>query len=289
MLLLTLLACKDKSDSQKPVDPALGPSKSGGDDVRPAFEGSPKKIDPAASALCAALHQAPAEKKASCCRSAPAIHFGSECTRVLSLALEQKTVTLKPTEACLTALSASYDGCDWVGPNEVRRPDTCAGLVVGQLELGKKCRSTLECAGGTRCFGAGPTAAGICAIPGGEGLACELSVDVLATYARQPIAPHLECAGFCQRHRCETVLLDAGACSLDDQCPMGQRCAGTCVSGVLGERGQKCVPGGCATGLRCIAGSCGVPGAAGAFCSSDAECAGACRPTDAGRRCGPGC
>jgi hypothetical protein len=282
LLLVILGSCKDK-----PVDQ---PKRAPDDDVKPAFEGTPRSVPPPVAALCRALHQLPVERKAACCHTSAGAHFASECARVLSLALEAGTVQLQGVEACVKSLEAQHDGCGWVGPNEAPLPATCSALITGNLAPGAKCRSSLECKQGTRCAGAGATATGVCAPPGREGLACELSVDVLASYTRQRLPAHLECAGFCQRHRCEPVLLDGGVCTLDAQCPTGQRCGGTCVEGTAGAEGEKCVPGGCAEPLRCVAGTCARLKAEGEPCASDLECLGACvGGADAGRTCGMGC
>jgi len=285
VLLFGVAGCKEKA----PAAPAEPPRVEA--DVKPAFDGAPREVPPAVAALCGALHQMPAERRAACCRGSPAQHFGGECARVLALALEQGTVELERADACVKDLVALHQGCGWVGPNEVALPESCAGVVVGRMAQGKKCRSSLECVAGLRCLGAGPTAAGTCEKPGADGMACELSVDVLVSYARQPLPPHTECAGYCQRHRCEAVLSDGGACTLDAQCPAGQRCAGTCVDGARGAAGDRCVPGGCAAGLRCIGGVCDAPKAEGAECGQDVECQGACLAVDGGgsKRCGPAC
>lgn len=281
-LVVVLMGCKDKpapSDAVQRADT----------DVKPAFDGAPRQVTPKVAALCEALHQMPAERKAACCRGQTAAHFAGECARVVSLALEQGTLELQHSDACVKDLVLAHQGCAWVGPNEPSLPESCSGVVVGKIHEGKKCRSTLECASGLRCLGAGPTAAGKCAPPGQDGMACELSVDVLVSYLRQTLPPHLECAGFCQRHRCESVLTDGGSCTLDAQCPEGQRCAGTCVAGTRGAAGDRCVPGGCVAPLRCVAGTCATPKAEGEECSADAECLGACRDADGGKRCGPSC
>lgn len=284
VVLVALAGCKDKPSAPAGEPPRVE------SDVKPAFDGSPRQVTPAVAALCGALHQMPAERKAACCRGSPAQHFGGECARVLSLALEQGTVELRGADACAKDLVALHQGCGWVGPNEPALPESCAGVVAGRIAQGKKCRSSLECVAGLRCLGAGPTAAGTCEKPGSDGMACELSVDVLVSYARQPLPAHVECAGFCQRHQCEAVLADGGACTLDAQCPAGQRCAGTCVAGARGAAGEECVPGGCASALRCVGGVCAAPKPEGSECSADVDCLGACVAADGGvKRCGPGC
>jgi hypothetical protein len=260
------------------------------DEVRPAYDGQPKRLDPRAVALCDALHRAPAEQRATCCHRAPQVQFGEECARVLSLALEAKTIALRGVEACVDALHQTYDGCGWVGPSEPPLPAACASTVVGAVKEAARCRSTLECESGLHCRGAGPTATGTCQRPGSTGMACELSVDVLVSYSRLAVGRHVECEGFCQRHRCESLVTDGGSCTLDAQCRSGQRCAGACVDGERGGVGEGCVPGGCGEGLRCLAGTCQRPRAAGQACTQDLECQGACGPpADGGRACVTGC
>lgn len=280
------MGCKRDTPPPGPSpSPPAAENKRADTDVKPAFDGVPKQVDPGAQALCDALHALPAERKAACCKKGAEVNFAGECARVLSLALEAKTVTLGDPAPCVKEMTALHAGCGWVGPNAVELPASCRGVVRGNVTRLESCRSTLECGSGLRCLGAGPTSAGKCALPGTTGMSCELSVDVMATYTRAQLAPHLECDGFCQRHRCEDVLTDGGACTLDAQCPAGQRCAGTCVAGASGAAGAKCVPGGCEAGLRCVEGGCAAPRAEGEACSKDLECLGAC----VSGKCGAGC
>jgi hypothetical protein len=284
MLLVALsLSCRSKAPSE------AAPARAD-DEVRPAFDGQPKRLDPQALTLCDALHRAPAEQRATCCHGAPRVHFREECARVLSLALEAKTLHLRGVDACVAALERTYQGCGWVGPNEPPLPAACATTVVGELREAAKCHSTLECQPGLHCRGAGPTSGGSCQRPSSSGAACELSVDVLASYARITLGRHVECEGFCQRHRCEAVVRDEGSCTLDAQCRSGQRCAGACVEGERGAAGEACVPGGCGEGLRCVAGTCQAPRVEGEPCTAELECLGACGgAADGGRRCTIGC
>jgi hypothetical protein len=249
LLLVMVCGCKEK--------PAAAPvsTERKTDDVSPGFEGSPRAVSTEVAALCEALHQMPAARRAACCRTEMGVEQSGECARVLSLALEAGTVQLHDSVACVKALIASHQGCGWVGPNEDTLPDACVGVVAGVLPLAAKCRSTLECAAGNRCLGAGPSAAGVCAPLGGDGAPCEQSADVLASYTRQPLPR--ECAGFCAQHRCQPSLTDGGA------------------------RAQ---------GLRCVDGVCFSPKPEGAACERDVECIGACVSRgDAGRHCGAGC
>ncbi|MFT3706990.1 MAG: hypothetical protein QM817_04905 [Archangium sp.] len=278
--LIAGCSCREQNKTETPRAP---------DEVKPAFDGAPKALDANATALCAALHRVPAERRATCCQAGVPAHFESECARVVSLAVEAKTITLNDISACTAALEAAHQGCGWVGPNGVEVPPACDGVISGHVAQGQRCRSSLECVDGLRCRGAGPTSVGVCDVPGAVGVACEFSVDVLASYTRARSKRGSECSGFCQRHRCEAILTDGGACTLDAQCPSGQRCAGSCVPGERGGVGDACVPGGCVEGLRCVRGSCAAPLSDGASCSSDVECQGACIAADGGRVCARGC
>ena len=284
LFLLLFAACKCK-----PTPSPVEETASTGEDVKPAFEGTPKQFDQKAKELCEVLHRLPAVRRAACCDSTPRADFSEECSRVLSLALEQKTVALSGQDVCARELAAAYQGCDWVGPTDLELPPSCRSVVKGKLAKGVKCRSTLECVSGLRCVGAGPTSVGVCTSPGETGTACELAVDVLVSYVRQTLPPHSECSGFCQRHRCESVLSDGGTCTLNEQCGKNQRCAGTCVEGAQGTEGEACVSGGCVFPLRCISGKCAAPKPSGEPCTLDIECLGACRQHDAGKTCGLGC
>lgn len=282
--LLFAAACQCREPTKAP---ATAPSS--GDEVKPTFADKPAQVLPEAKALCDALHTLPAERKAACCSRAAGVHFADECARTLSLAVEGKGVVLSPADSCVAELKKLYSGCDWVGPNAPELPAACANLIKGQLGKGSKCRSSLECIDGLRCQGQSPTQYGACQPPGEAGLACELSVDTLASYVRQPLTGHRECMGFCQRHRCQAPLAREAACTIDDECGAGNRCVGRCEAGTAGNQGQRCVPGGCASPLRCVAGVCAAPKREGESCVGDLECLGACVDADGGRSCGKRC
>src|SRR5207249_11357125 len=113
-----------------------------------------------------------------------------------------------------------------------------------------------------------------------------------AAYARQDIDDdHAECAGFCDRHRCAPPVKLGEKCKFDRMCGEGNHCAaGKCVTGAIAHRKDACSAGGCDEGLRCIHDACAEPKAAGAPCTLDAECLGAClkKPGKKGI-CGVGC
>ena len=56
-------------------------------------------------------------------------------------------------------------------------------MVVGKLNKGDRCRSSLECAGSLRCQGSGPTDVGTCASARPTG-PCSTAVDALAGVLR---------------------------------------------------------------------------------------------------------
>src|SRR5947208_2003098 len=127
LALALSLAASCRCPKGEPVPP---PTPRADDEVKPAFVGTPKQIDPAARALCDALHALPAERKAACCGGTAGFQFSSECARTLSLALEAKSVELFAAEACTRELNRQYEGCGWVGPNTLPLPAACEGVAV---------------------------------------------------------------------------------------------------------------------------------------------------------------
>jgi len=257
--------------------------------IRPVYAAGPR--DPLAERLCRALHGLPEERRAACCNAQIGITLVDECARVLSAALAAGAVRLGAGEvdACATAMASALDGCDWVGAFPSPLPAACRGLARGALASGAVCRSSLECAGGLRCRGAGPTATGRCAPALGEGAACGLAVDALAPFVRDDAvdAEHPECAGFCDHHRCRSSLAANAACAVSAQCGRGRRCGGgACIAGERGAVGEPCSGGDCDDGLRCHRGRCIAPGADGVACASDFECRGGCVGGRCGKRCG---
>jgi hypothetical protein len=103
--------------------------------------------------------------------------------------------------------------------------------------------------------------------------------DPLLVYARQQSvdAERGECAGFCDRNRCREALATGAACTRNEVCGTGKRCAGgQCVEGMTARDGETCLGSVCGPGDRCLQGLCSKPKGAGETCSADAECLGAC-------------
>lgn len=282
-LAATVACSKKETRSDRPAPPP-GPSGSSGAatgggvaPVYPAVDRIPAEVQ----AICDALHTMPLERKAACCQSTPGTNVASECGRNLAGALAGGGITLDAAQVktCTTALASAYEGCDWVGPHPVRLPEACRTIVRGTVAEGKTCRSSLECADGLRCAGAGPTDAGRCRAAAAEGDPCGTAVDPLATYlridmdqARPPCA-----AGFCDRQRCRASKPVGERCRASVQCADGARCAkGTCIEGAVAQAGEPCGGGDCAPGLRCVVGQCTAPKPIGALCKRHADCAAGC-------------
>jgi hypothetical protein len=257
--------------------------------VVPVFPARGGPLDPRAQRACQALHELPARARAGCCGGSAGTTFTEPCARALSASLRSGAVLLEEAAlvACERAASAALAGCQWVGATAPEPPAACRGLVLGTLERGRSCRSTLECRPGTFCRGVGPTDFGVCLPPQAAGSLCRTGVDVLAGYLRQAVErSHPECRGFCQRNRCFDSLPAGGACRVDEQCGPAGRCGGqSCVAGTVGSEAEPCVPGGCRDGLRCVAGTCAAPRPGGAACQTDAECLGACQAGRCTQRC----
>lgn len=205
----------------------------------------------------------------------------SECVRMLSHALHDKAITVEvaAVDACVSAMQTAHEGCAWVGPANVLLPAACDGILRGSIEEGKRCRSSLECVEGLRCFGVGPTDAGVCRKALATGYPCGLAVDTLAASTRQESVDvhHPECTGFCSQRRCQDVVALHGACKTSAVCGPGLVClGGNCEEGSLPQEGKPCAKGACAQGLRCEKDTCVARKAEGASCKSDIECKGGC-------------
>lgn len=264
-------------------------------DVHPVYDES-GPTDPLAARLCDALHALPERKRAECCQVPLGIILATPCTRTLSAAVRTKAIRLDEAAIanCESAFQHELQGCEWVGPLATELlPAACQGMVSGLLGTNTRCRSSLDCAVGLRCQGAGPTARGICAPPKRDGLACDLAVDTLASYTRQEIdLLHPECQGFCDRHKCAPALVLGAACVSNFQCGRDRHCSqGHCAAGALAAAGASCTAGGCAKGTRCYQGKCITPAAQGTPCKSDFECRGGCVKKDSSGAgfCGPRC
>jgi hypothetical protein len=264
--------------------------------VEPVYPKTNDPPDPLAEKLCAALNDVPVKRRAECCSHPPGFSLVSECTRSLSYALRNKAVTIDvaAVDACIAAMKAVHEGCDWVGPAHVTLPSACDGIVRGSVEEGKRCRSSLECQDGYRCLGVGPTDTGVCRKPLPNGYPCALAVDSLAALTRQDNIDkqHPECVGNCAFRRCQDFVALHGACKTSAQCGAGKACiGGSCEEGSLPGEGKPCAKGSCAMGLRCEKGTCASRKSAGTTCTTDAECIGGCIRGDGGKEgtCGTKC
>lgn len=259
--------------------------KSANDDVRAVYSAS-VSTQPVARRLCGVLHELPAARFSACCHKGR-LHFESECTRALSASLVAGAIDIPESrvDACERAMRTAVQGCDWVGA--IPLPSECVDVVRGKLKQSSRCRSSLECEGGLFCRSAGPVDWGTCQPAGSNGVACELSVDTLASYARQPLrGRHDECQGVCERHRCGQP---SKRCISSAQCLSSQHCnsQGMCVEGSFATVSQSCVPGACGGELYCLQEQCVALREAGAECTADAQCRGSC---DLSRgRCVAGC
>lgn len=251
------------------------------DQVRPVYPITKDPPLPLAQKLCSIIHEIPADRKAACCPGGHVMRLTSECSRVLSFALREKSVTLEPADVdtCAEAMTKATEGCAWVTPVGGKVPAACDGIIKGTLAEGSRCRASLECADGLRCFGSGTTDAGTCRKPPGRGAPCSHSVDTLASYTGQVSseARHPECAGFCARRWCADLVPVGGACSVNVECGAGRHCIDKkCADGPLPAIGQPCRGGLCAAGARCAAGKCAPPGGEGEECERDSDCMSTC-------------
>lgn len=281
MLIAALAGCP-KSEAPRPdaAAPEAAPTAEASG-VAPVYPSTVTTVPPAVGALCAALHQLPAERKAACCESRPGVMTTDECVRNLAGAVTQGGVILDldVVRTCTTALDRQLQGCSWVGPHLPPLPAACSGALRGQRGADAVCRSNLECQGGLRCVGGGPTDPGRCRPAPGAGALCNTGVDPLATYLRLDVDQlRPPCAdGFCDKNRCVAHVPAGGACRASVQCGPEQRCAkGACVAGAAGLVGEACTGADCAEGLRCVEGLCAAPRPEGAPCTRQGECAGGC-------------
>lgn len=262
--------------------------------VYPVDAGAP---DPLAQRFCDAVHVLPEKRAGACCGAggnAGEVMSG-QCVRTLSFALAQRALTIAPADVdrCVEAMTQATAGCDWIRPmGGVTMPEACEGIIKGALAEKAPCRSSLECQGSLRCQGLSTIDMGKCAPPKEAKQACNLAVDMLASFTRQDHVnrDHPECEGYCTHGRCEASVAEGGACESDLMCSKGHCASGKCTSAPLPAVGEAC-SGSCAPGARCLNGKCVAPRAEGEACSADAECRGACERGDGGTsgRCQKAC
>lgn len=286
-----------KIDAAK--DAAGGPAGAADDAVaiKPVYGDLVPEL-PEARTLCDALYALPSSRSGVCCNSGgvsqQARQLADECTQALSSATAGGGVILQVEEvtACVAALAALHADCEWVGPWTPPLPPACGAVVVGSLPAEARCRSSLECAPGLRCAGAGPTDAGVCSPPAADGALCNTAVDALATYLRDDeLAAHPACAGRCVRRRCQPARAAGEACQSNSECAAGLHCDGArCVAGATAAVGEACADSGCAGTSLCLGHVCVAQSPAGSPCATDFECRGACiKGADGVGRCGMKC
>lgn len=260
--------------------------------MRPVY---PTDVEPhpAAQRLCDVLWRLPRDRRLQCCGGSPSgIRPETSCIATASAALAGGGVSIDEAALaeCEGAARRALQTCDWVGNLSPQPPAECGTLFVSAVEAEQRCRSSLECPAGLRCRGAGPTDAGVCRPPGGEGAYCNTGVDALAAAGAQTLDAHPECAGWCRSNRCQPATPVGKPCTTNAECGSQAHCDGKACRAGRALRGGSCADGGCADGLRCVGGSCIEPAGAGATCSSDLECRGAClREDGADGRCGMRC
>lgn len=272
--------------------------------LRPVYPADPATPDSTAAALCRALHETPARRRATCCghpAPVPGRH-AAECTRLLSIATADGAIRLDAGAAA--ACIATLEGAGGVSACETQgrfapgpAPDgPCAEVAIGLRRPGAACRSDLECEGSMQCRGAGPTTLGTCAGANQVGMGCDEAVDTLVAQTGLPGSEvrHPECDGLCVERRCTFLTPLGGPCRANLACGPGRACVdGLCADAPAGlKAGEPCPGLGCAAGLRCVHGACRAPAPTGALCTHDDDCAGACLapPGNARQgRCGPFC
>ncbi len=266
------------------------------EEVRPVYPADAGPPDPLVLRLCAALHDVPENRRAACCEQKPGVALTSECARTLTFALANKAIAVDAADVdkCAAASQAMYEGCDWVGPFVPEAPDECLGIIKGQLATGKRCRSSLECAGDMRCHGLGPTTMGKCGTASPDNEKCGGSADTLASYTRQGNvdAHHPECKGYCNRTKCAALIGAGGACTFGAACGVGKLCVDRkCATAAPAKFGDACPGGACEKNALCMQGRCVARKPSGVACSTDFECLGGCIKSDGGAKgtCGKRC
>lgn len=246
---------------------------------------SPKQAQERAALLCEALHDLPARRKQECC-GAQVASLAALCTSALteSLSKSRASIDSDAIARCGKVSARQLVGCNWVGPLQPELPAACTGLIVGHVERGATCQSSLECRDGLYCQGLSPLGAGICALPARAGARCEIPADNLAAYARADAdARHPSCDGVCLRGRCLAKLPEGGTCSSAAHCADGRNCiGGQCRNAPLQALDAVCASTAeCSSGNSCIDQRCRAPKAGGATCRLPFECRSLeCRKTE---------
>jgi hypothetical protein len=273
---LALIISCDRCDEEREGKPLASAAQTD-DSIQPVYPVNPGEVPALVSRLCRAMHELPRKRRAECCKTTVGVLLTGECERNLAGAIAGGGVAIEEERvaACEQGIEAMHAECDWIGPWPALMPSACLGIVRGTRKAGEECRSSLECGGGLRCVGVGPTDPGICGEPPPPGALCGTAVDTLAVYLRQDDVDrrHPACAdGFCDRARCVAYAGDGASCKASVQCRSGR-----CVEGKCAAEGiAACSGGECAAGLRCISGTCSEPKSIGEPCGDHRECKSAC-------------
>jgi hypothetical protein len=251
--------------------------------------------DPLATKLCHALQDVPASRHAECCGDGKGFVFVAQCEGQLSAALHASVVSLAASDvdACAAAIDKETTGCDWVSTLAPPPPKECEGIVHGRSPAGARCRSSLECANGGRCVGAGPNRVGTCGETPKDGETCGGTVDSLATYVRDITVDdeHPECTGYCKRSKCAPATPLGEPCTFNGQCGSHKYCAhGQCAT-APSKIGEACLGAVCEPSAVCIDKKSAPLQVVGSACTKDEECVGGCIVADAGLKgtCGKKC
>jgi len=247
MLTLAVAGCRDPRRSE--------PERAGDGSVRVGLVKPPAAAAPApeAIAVCDALQRRPLQRKAECCGGSPLTATFDACVRALDRALGGGArVDSAALARCAAAVERERNGCDWVTPSVPLPPSECGGLIVGRVQTGGACHSSLECAAPLHCAGATPTEPGTCAEPLPIGAACARTSDALASLLMTDVEPeHPLCAGSCS--------FGAG------------QCQATAPAGAPAEARRGAPGEACSTDFDCARGGCGDSGQCGMKCAISLE------------------
>jgi len=165
---------------------------------------APIEIAPWIRSVCHALHTLPRERRAACSNEKPGVSVAAACERTLAAAVTRGAleVTSARAEQCIATMRARYDGCAWMEARVMQPEPVCQTFLSGTITDGGSCASSLECAAGSHCHGAGAFDRGVCGPPRQNGAPCDLAADPLASYVSAPESKHPECQGRCVRGRC---------------------------------------------------------------------------------------
>jgi hypothetical protein len=163
-------------------------------------------VDPRVQQLCSTLHELPRARRAACAGRPTGLTFTSECTRMLNAAVATRALALdgEAAQRCVAETRERYADCSFTAARSLPALPACTQIWRGARADAESCRSSLECAHGRHCRGAGPLDAGVCAPPAPVGAICGTAVDPLALYLPSAERDHPECDGQCLNGRCRT-------------------------------------------------------------------------------------